>query len=353
MIVRRVIAGGICTVGTLVGGSLASGQDHAWPIDKTSKVHALGNSSREFQLWPDILDPFYHGGVDIPMPDPRQKPRAVRAVIDGRARLILEPDEPRYSIIELFPPGTKGTRYVYVHVDSKSVPEHIPAEYERNGFADVKKGDSLGIVVDWHECDFHHLHFAHHERCNRNGKNCSQIDPLMHLDPNKDSVKPVVDSIYFAMNESDTYFDGPVSGDVDIVAEMFDRVYSGWREKTDHKTGISNATFRIERKTGSDWNKVSEIDSLFPTRGEVPPHSSASTMFKTSGSLVSNSNVCLGEKYYYVLTNRVGPNPDGFWDTDGGSFPDGRYRIVVRAWDQQGKTGERKREVEVANRNRN
>jgi hypothetical protein len=176
---------------------------------------------------------------------------------------------------------------------------------------------------------------------------------MVYVRPRDETNIPTVSGVSFAQNATDTYFPGSppsVSGDVDIVAEISDQIFT-----TAHLTGAYNVDYKIQRRFKfwffQFWWTVQTGSKLFP--GVTRPNDvTAAVVFQTAAPRASNSNYCGTEVYFYVLTNGVQSSYNdaaGFWDTDGGGFPNGRYRIRVTARDVTGNKGSRYQEVQVTN----
>ncbi len=309
-----------------------------WPVEDTGTGHPVGNSSREFQKYGGA--PYYHGGIDVREPPAPGGPW-LRSVDSGTVALSFSAN-PIYHGIVITDPD--NTQYGYWHVDSTTIT--LPVWAAWTGGTTLARDIRIAQIVFWPSCAFHHVHFFRK-------RPAAETDPMVFVRPNNESAVPTVSDIQLAQNASNVYFAGSpltVSGDVDIIAEISDSIFTD-----QHLTGVYNASVKIQRRKRilflSFWKTVLKIDSIFP-KVNKPAAATASTVFKTSGPLVSSSNYCGTEVYYYVMTNGVesGYNDaNGFWDTDGGSFPNGEYRIKVRAWDAHGNHHERTTLVTVNN----
>jgi hypothetical protein len=234
-----------------------------------------------------------------------------------------------------------NVEFGYWHADSPSIT--LPVWNAWTNGTQLARNVQISQIVNWPACNFHHVHFYRKTPA-------SETDPMVFVNPRNETARPRVANIRFARNASDTYFGSSVNGDVDIVAEISDSIFT-----TAHLTGVYNASYKIQRGFTilffTWWQTVLTVDSIFPkiTR---PADATAAVVFKTTGAFPSNSNYCGTEVNQYVVTNGVeaGYNDtNGRWDTDGGGFPDGRYRVEVKAWDVAGNEAKRRREIFVNN----
>ncbi len=314
-------------------------QGNIWPVEDTSVGHAVGNSSREFQQY-GAGAPYYHGGIDVREPPAPGGPW-LRSVDSGTVAVSYNPN-PIYHGVTITTVAT--TQFGYWHVDSASITPAVLNAW-LNGTV-LPRDVRMGQIVTWPSCGFHHVHFF---RQRPDG----ETDPMVFVVPRNEAARPTINGVFFAQNTSDTYFGGgipAVSGDVDIVAEISDSIFT-----TAHLTGAYNVRYKIQRRRRifivTWWQTVARVDSIFP-RIYRPAGATAAVVFQTAAPRASSSNYCGTEVYYYVVTNGVesGYNDaNGFWDTDGGGFPNGRYRVRVTARDARGNKTEFKQRLDVAN----
>lgn len=307
-----------------------------WPVEDTGQAHGVGNSSREFQQYTGA--PYYHSGIDVREPPAPGGPW-LRSVDSGSVAISYSGSPIYHGIIIT---TANNLEFGYWHVDSASIPLAVLNAW--NNGTTLARDVQIGQIVNWPACDFHHVHFYRR-------RPAGETDPMLHVRPNKEAARPTVANVRLARNATDTYFPGStVDGDVDIVAEISDSIFT-----TSHLSGAYNVSYKIERERKLFflrwWQDVLEVDSIF-RRNFTPPNASASVVYKTTGPFQSSSNYCGTEVYHYVVTNGIvsGFNDAaGFWDTDGGRFPNGRYRIKVTARDAAGNRSSRSLVVRVAN----
>lgn len=322
----------------LVGLAAACVRTNFWPVEATNTGHPVGNSSREFQQYTGA--PYYHGGIDVREPPAPNGPW-LRSVDSGTVTISYSASA-IYHGITIRTADT--TDFGYWHVDSASITAAVLNAW--NNGTRLARDVRMGQIVTWTSCGFHHLHFFR----NRPG---AETDPMVHVRPRDETAAPVVNGVFFAQNATDTYFNGAVpdvDGDVDIVADISDQIFT-----TAHITGAYNVKYKIQRRFKfwfiTFWWTVETSADIFPPINR-PADATASVVFQTAAPRMSSSNYCGTEVYFYVLTNgnaSAYSDANGFWDTDGGGFANGRYRVRVTARDASGNSGSRTQEVNVAN----
>ncbi len=318
---------------------VACDSTNSWPVEATDKGHPVGNSSREFQQY-GVGSPYYHGGMDVREPPAPGGPW-LRSVGSGTVSISYNAN-PIYHGITIRTADT--TDFGYWHVDSASITAAVLDAWT-NGTV-LASNVRMGQIVRWTDCGFHHVHFFRK-------RPAGETDPMVFVRPHDETTAPTINDVFFARNATDVYFGGvipTVSGDVDIVADISDQIFT-----TAHLTGAYNVKYKIQRRIGfwifSFWWTVQSAADVFPSVFR-PAQSTASVVFQTAAPHASSSNYCGTETYFYVLTNGVASSYDdamGFWDTDGGGFPNGRYRVRMTARDASGNSRSRSQEVTVSN----
>lgn len=331
------------TDATLVNAPVES--SYQWPFEPRDRMHPVSNSSREFQ---DYWDPpvYYHGGIDIPA-KPADPAYTVLSVSKGEARYIDSSDL-KYRGVEVT--NADGI-FLYLHLTE------IPDGLRDGTTVDVDEGDPLGKVVMWTNfCaarPYHHMHFEV-DVCDDTG-DCRTQDPLAELSPSDtDRFSPRIEGIDLVENEAVSTFDGTppiVSGAVDIVVKAYDKICSSDSNECDevYRVGLYDAGFVIERLRGTSRETVLERKSVFSPGATVPDKESAARVFKTQAPFESSTDYCgpNRDRYYYVVTNSVADDVDGYWDTT--TVENGEYVITVYAKDQKGNTSQATLEVIVDN----
>ncbi len=325
-------------VAVIVLAGFACVDTNFWPVENTGIGHPVGNSSREFQFYGGV--PYYHSGIDVTEPAAPGGPW-LRSVDSGTV-VISFSASPMYHGIIITDPDTIS--YGYWHVDSASITTAVWNAW--TGGTRLALDVRMSQIAFWAACAYHHVHFF---RRTPSG----ETDPMIFVRPNGETARPTVTEVRFAQNATDTYFTGTpptVSGDVDIVAQISDSVYT-----TTHLVGVYDVKVRVQRRIKiwflTFWWPALTVNSIFAPIN-TPPGASASVVFKTNPPRQSNSNYCGTEVNYYVVTNGVASSYNdgaGFWDTDGGGFPNGRYRVKVTARDASGNASTRTQLVDVTN----
>lgn len=208
-----------------------------WPIFRDSVYKEIGNPYAGYQCYGDPCSPYLHTGIDIMAPPGVP----VYAVKSGYVKAILNTSSSSDTHWRVVIGDSSGTAecdaWMYAHIDYFSIV--MTAGLHVGDW--VEEGQYLGDVVLWTYNDFNHLHFSKI----RFGGDAAQwennwvewvfiANPLDEFDATADSIAPVFENaqgdsllalcrnqltIYFAPGET-------VSGDVDIVCRVYDRINS-------------------------------------------------------------------------------------------------------------------------------
>ena len=315
-----------------------------WPMEPVDEAHPIGNSGGEFQYYPGYWGPYFHTGIDIVVDNPAPSGPYVLTKDTGKVDNVTYPgpDCPsNESGLQLsFGGPNNGTTQVYAHLNC---PVTDPVRTAFVNRTDLPAGTEVAQVIEWPECDYHHLHF---ETWDMSGA----VEPVLKLFPRHDKDFPVVENISFTQNGS-TIEDFPppvvtVKGKVDIVAQAYDRQFV--TPTQNHKTGVLKIRYQVSDATTGNVVKTGKtID--FST---IADSSKTTVLFRTAGDFVSSSDYCGDERYYYVVTNVDDNNPANFaeefaWDTT--KHRDGDYRVEVRAWDASSNAGLKAKRVKIRN----
>ncbi len=313
-----------------------------WPVAPIDSVQPLGNNWGNYQNYGG--SPYFHPGIDIITPDRINAP--VVAVADGWVKgwgTISGEWHYRLAICDSSLDYTgRAPGWLYAHID---------ADLPHLGLGDhVSVGDTIGYLVWWPVEGFDHLHFA---RISDTGSTWMRFpdytwwfieNPLLTIEPSSDLEAPVFEQarsgrlFAFTDDNSDTYQDpGALSGDVDIIARIYD------------KTGYTT--------TNPDWDKLApyQLEYCIRTTGGTPvvPWTLALQFSNTLDEayihvVYKSDQTCRSRGdyerrvYYYIVTNTDGDSViewndrNGKWAT--ASVPDGDYWVVVRASDVTGNT---------------
>lgn len=315
-----------------------------WPVEATGSDHPMGNSCGEFQQYGG--GPYLHTGIDI-REDHAPTGPWVRSVIGGTLTLSDNASDPTYLYngVTIFNTGT-GCTYRYWHLDHNTITNDV-----RNAFTNstiFPANTRISQIVDWKASNgnFHHLHFDI-----ISGGNF--INPISAttcggaLTPETDATSPEVHEILICRNNTNTFLTKPgtgcwiVDGDLDIIARASDRDPPLPAITWQANIGVYRIEYSIKELQGTGTHNVPATElyrfDTFSTAGSGSTESGI--IFKNVSPANSQSNYASigGERSYYIVTNvDAGGNlseANGFWNTDGGGFPDGLYQITVKAYD--------------------
>jgi hypothetical protein len=312
-----------------------------WPIDSVNAVHPLGNGWGEYQWYGG--SPYLHPGIDVMALTDTGVP--VYAVAHGWVKAWLTTSGDwhwRLAIADsslAFSDSCDG--WLYAHIDSGRTHAAMGQE--------VFPGDQIGYLVPWPVTGFDHLHFARIRDAGAVwGPSAAtwefQDSPLNHLAPNGDPEPPVIEPAlagskfaYCRDNTSQYLPPGNLTGDVDIIARIYDRFgppipyYSEWEKLN---------PFRVEYAVHGAGDSVPRttafLFSHFLPYGDLGV---VNAVFKQDDSCVTYGDYD-DRQYYYILTNTDGDTTleatdvSGRWRTT--DLPDGHYWVVVYASDHSG-----------------
>lgn len=319
-----------------------------WPIEPTGQTHALGNSFGEYQQYGED-EPYFHPGIDIregPSPD------GPWVVASWQGVPHISYFGTLYNGIEMedLVTGERDLRLSYWHLDRATIPQDVI-------IADLLEvplvqGTRLGKLVPWTSCDYNHLHFEMEVRGDLS-TDYIRHNPLASLTPAQDIDGPTVDSTWFCVNNSRTFFPRPafderwvLCGDVDIIATAHDMIRPDANFSGTASVGIYKITYQVDEILGA--HDIPETPLWeFLTLPDTNMYIGASAVYKQTPPCSSNSDYCATEAYYYIVTNTKDgelDEPNGFWDIDAldpagqREFPNGKYRVTIRAYDLGSKS---------------
>jgi hypothetical protein len=316
-----------------------------WPLSPQNQVHPLGNGWGEYQNYSSPPAPYFHPGIDV-------MALAVGvpcyAVAHGWVKAWLTTDAQwhwRLAIADsslAFTDSCNG--YLYAHIDSTRPHASVGDE--------VNPGDQIGYLVPWPVTGFDHTHHARIRDAGSTWGQGGQADwtfvenPLNFISPNTDTAKPVIETAvsgskfaYFLNNSSTTLQYNNLSGDVDIVARIYDRFgvaipgHSTWEKINPYKI-----EYAIHPPGGSSPRTLSFLFGHYLPWNDV---NIVNTVFKNNSPCTTRGDYS-NRVYYYIVTNTDGDSTLEVQDTSGAwhtkTVANGPYWVVVYASDQNGNT---------------
>ncbi len=312
-----------------------------WPVEPTNIDHPIGNCCGEFQEY-GLDPPYMHTGIDI-REDCAPNGPWIRSVTGGPLALSIAGVTSRYNGVTIV---TGTTTYRYWHLDYISITQDVRNAHN-NGTA-FPANTRISQIVDWTATwgNFHHLHFD----MARGGNFINPLsDPVTGgLTPEADWNRPEIEEILICRNNSNTYLPKPVTGcwivdgDLDILARLSDTDPQLPSIPWQGHIGVYRVEYSITELSGSGTHNIPPTQlyqfDTFSTVGNGGVETSI--IFKNyppDANSESDYWANNGEQYYYIVTN-VNSSGDldeanGYWDTDGGGYPDGMYEICVTAHD--------------------
>ncbi len=315
--IARLIAVALLGLGALSGSPAGA---EPWPYLPFDEEHGIGNHYGEYQSYGG--SPYYHDGIDLVTP----APVATYSVSPGTVTHLTY-NQPLYSGIMIGEPVAGGQGWLYWHINSTTFQFDIGDQ--------VAAGDYIGHTANWPVYAFHHVHFNRVAGTGGFpwGWYLSIDNPLEFLVPRADHLAPVFETTYggeifaFARNQSNLLLPSDaLTGDVDIVARMFDIVgMPQWRLNP----------WRVDYWIDGAEASVPLTNTVTFT-GQIPASNSIGVIYRSQSPLFTQGDY--DNRIFYInLTNTDG---DGFvestdaaysWQTD--LFPAGDYWVHVQAAD--------------------
>lgn len=314
-----------------------------WPIDSINTIHPLGNGWGEYQWYGG--SPYLHPGIDVMALTDVGVP--VYAVAHGWVKAWLTTSGTWHWRLAIADSGLGFSDscdgWLYAHIDPNQ--PHLSVGDE------VFPGGWIGHLVPWPVTGFDHLHFARIRDAGLVWGNAGadwvfQDCPLHYLLPNTDTEAPVIEpalngsKFAYCRNNTSQYLpSGNLTGDVDIIARIYDRFgpsipyYPEWE-----KLNPCRVEYAIRGAGGSVDRTTSFLFSHYLPYGDVGV---VDAIFKQDDSCVTYGDYD-DRQYYYIVTNTDGDtaleasDTAGCWRTT--ELPDGHYWVVVYAADQFGNT---------------
>ncbi|GEM_PF-3041767 len=318
-----------------------------WFFAPTNRPHPVAHTHHQFQWYSGGLSSaYFHHGVDI------REPVGSKVYVSEGGRITnfyWYGRRPYYFEIEIT--DADGYRWQYHHVDRNTVPASIAQIAAKKG--SIARGTLIGANVYWparaYGALFHHIHL------NVLGPDGRYVNPLNLLLPITDTKAPTISRIYITRNASSTVLNprgasgATVGGKLDFVAQAQDLVGTQPYQLT-----IYRMTWQLRELTGNGTHNVPETDlwkfDFLPGGGNRNAHVWDIFRYRLVDgftSLYTRGNYS-SRVFYYVLTNRVGSSVNdtaGYFDSgarglDGKLlYPNGTYRLTVKAYDIRGNTG--------------
>ena len=310
-----------------------------WPVLAGDTHHAIGNSYGEYQNYGGSA--YFHPGIDILAP----AGTPVYAVKSGYVKAVLTTAAELHWRVAIGDSAgaAECDGWLYAHLDLNSI-----AVNEGDW---VEQGQYLGELVYWPTSGFHHLHFA---KIHRSGVVWSSDwtfigNPLNELegiaDPDAPAFEParLTQQFAFCRNQTADYFPvgAPVSGDVDIISRIYDKINSPvW------KVTPNLVEYRIAGDSSIPWTTSFCFSGFLDWENNVP------VVFQRDTICVSYGDYD-DRVFYFNLTNTDGDSTieagdaQNSWRT--ADFHNGQYTIYARATDPAGNVTVDSMTVEVAN----
>ncbi len=324
-----------------------------WPFSPTNKPHPLAHTHHQYQYYGGSA--YFHHGIDIREPaySPLYAPRGGKVV-----SLYWYGYKPYYFEVGIRDPN--GFTWQFHHVHEPTVPQTVRDAY-KNG-TPIPAGTYIGKIVYWpvsaYGQRFHHVHM------NVLDPDGNYVNPLNLILKTNDTRKPTIGDILFTRNNSDRALNSPggprpvLSGKIDIVAQAEDKIGNEPYQLT-----LFKMEWKVDELTGSKshnipfttlWefnnlpggnNRFAHVHTIFQKR----------IYFNSRWHYTCGNYTC--HRFYYNLTNTISsfPDPDGCWDTSGRDawgrplFPNGLYRVTVKATDDRGNWTTKSIDVEIRN----
>lgn len=310
-----------------------------WPVAPFDQSKPIGNSYGEFQAYGG--SPYMHPGIDIMAP----ASTPIYAVKAGYVKAVLTISaELHWRVAIGDSPGPEECDgWLYAHLDYPSITVN-EGEY-------VTEGQLLGNLVSWPVANFHHLHFVKIRNSGVTWNSNWQFiaNPLDELEVIDDPEAPVFEDTWpgyrlaFVRNESGDYFPAgsAIDGDVDIVCRAYDYINDyNWRL----------APYRLEYMISGDTSLPWTNSVCFT--GPLDFGNNVEVVYRIYGQFETQGDYN-NREYYFNLTNTDGDSLieasdwQLCWQT--AYFPNGIYKVYMRAYDRAGNNTLDSMSVEVAN----
>ncbi|MEW6685237.1 MAG: FlgD immunoglobulin-like domain containing protein [Candidatus Edwardsbacteria bacterium] len=321
-----------------------------WCIPPQDSLHPLGNGWGEYQNYGGA--PYLHPGIDVMG---ITVGRECRTVEDGWVKAWLTTAAQYHWRLAISDKDTSwadsSDAWLYAHID--------PNRPHRNIGDWVTTGEIIGYVVPWPVSGFDHIHFARIRNAGKIWTSATWLfieNPLIFASPDEDTSKPVIEEALpgskFAFcknNTSDYLSPNNLSGDVDIVARIYDKFGQSiptnpiWEMINPHK---------IEYEIHGPINLPKTLSFYFAHKLEWDNSAIVNTIFKNDATCSTYGDYDI-RQYYYIVTNTDGDSIVEISDTSGTwrtkDFPNGTYWVLGWVYDEYGNVSVDSQQVIVNN----
>ncbi|PIE22887.1 MAG: hypothetical protein CSA62_09915 [Planctomycetota bacterium] len=316
---------------------------YPWFFPPTAQNSPLAHTHQQFQNYSSSASrAYFHHGIDLRRPSGTR----VLACVGGTvSNFYWYGRKPYYFEVEVT--DKDGFRWQYHHIDEPKVPAAVRAAAARKG--KIAQGTDIGANVHWptpaYGQRFHHIHL------NVIAPDGRYVNPLNLMAPLVDTTPPSILGVW-ALQQGGTRALDPaqgIGGKLDFVAKAEDKI-----AQQPYQLSVYKMTWEIKELSNTKSHHLAErvlwqFDSLpggsnrFAKVWDIhkPRFYDGTRWHNTRGNYRSKD-------FYYVLTNRFQSGVDdakGYWDSAEKDwqgkprFPNGRYRLIVRAFDRNGNMG--------------
>jgi hypothetical protein len=326
--------------GTALAGA---GKASNWPVFPDSNTHHLEATYGSWAKNPG-LPPIMHSGIDITVPEFSTTP--VYAIEGGYFKTITDRGiETSWRIVIGDASGTDECEaWMYAHIDPYSLASYTFDQY-------IDAGSYLGFIVNMPPTSYDHLHLS---KIRYAGDSLAwavgqddwvfTANPLDLLDADNDTMPPVLENalgdqlLAFCQNQSDVYIaeGAPVHGDVDIICLAYDYYNATRFENTPYRF-----EYRIDGDSSIPWTVSVQFSGETGTYDDMAAYTYI--VYQSDATCYTHFNTETGDQeYYYNLTNTDGDliveEEDKLRSWETRYFPNGDYKVVVKAMDKTGNT---------------
>ncbi len=324
-----------------------------WPFAPTNQPHPVAHTHHQYQYYGG--SPYFHHGIDIRVP----ARSAIYSPVGGKVvSLYWYGRKPYYFEVGIR--DANGFTWQFHHVDEPTVTQAVRDAYKKGSW--IPAGTKVGNIVYW-PVKAYGMYF-HHTHMNILDPDGRYVNPIHFILKTNDTVKPTIKDVLFTRNGSSVALNSPggprpvLSGAIDIVAQAEDLEPGQPYQRTIYLMewsvrGLGGAAghdvpftplWRFDSLPGGS-NRNAYVDTIF----QLSIYYNGYT-HRTCGNYTCHT-------FYYNVTNTVNGFPDkaGAWNTAARDpwgrplFPNGLYRVILRATDDRGNTALKMVDVEVKN----